>query len=128
MQLRLIAWSLVAALLSAATVALAAGRDGPHRRLDEAPPWVHKVPEFVCDRVDLVSGLTGSQPSSGVRFGGRTRHARKQIPDPARKDSICASAANGRPDDWLGFDTFGAKGSSRNPSTRSAGEVITAPA
>lgn len=89
MQLRFLSvLSLAAALMMAATVGLAAGQGSTHGRLNEAPPWVHKVPEFVCDRVELVPGQAVAQPPP---LNGRDRLAREQTPDPRGHDSICAN-------------------------------------
>lgn len=93
MQLRLIVYGLAIALSSAGMVAFAAGPSDVNGRLDQAPPWVHKVPAFVCDRVELVSGLAVSQPPGNVGLNGSKRFARDQVHVPGRLDSTCASAA-----------------------------------
>ena len=99
MQIRLSVWSLAAALLSAATVAFAAGQAGTHDRLNQAPPWVHKVPDFVCARVELVSGQVVAQPPA---LKGRESLAREQAVGPGGPNPICA---HGSPThSWWGID------------------------
>ena len=75
----------------AATAVLATGQGTTHDRLDEAPAWVHKVPEFVCARVDFVSGPAVARPLGGARLNARERLTREQAPGTGRHDSICAN-------------------------------------
>ena len=69
------------ALLMAASVAAIANQDG---RRDDA----HKVPQFVCDRVELVAGLTADREASDV-----SRVVHGDSPGPGSRDSICARDA-----------------------------------
>jgi len=97
MQFRLIALSLAVALWGAATVAAAAGHPGPHSPLDQAPSWIHKVPEFVCGRVELVSALAFDRAPRNVRANESARPAQAEIPAARGHDTICASPAFDRP-------------------------------
>lgn len=73
--------SLGVALVMAASVAAIANQGG---KLDD----VHKIPPFVCDRVDLVAGLTADRQARDVN---RVVHGNS--PGPGSRDSICARDA-----------------------------------
>jgi hypothetical protein len=69
------------ALLMGASVAAIANQGG---NLDD----VHKIPPFVCDRVELVAGLTADPQAGDV-----SRIVHGDPPGPGSRDSICARDA-----------------------------------
>jgi hypothetical protein len=73
--------SLGLALLMAVSVAAIANQGG---KLDD----VHKIPPFVCDRVELVAGLAADRQAGDV---SRVEH--EDPLGPGSRDSICARDA-----------------------------------
>lgn len=88
MQFRLIGYSLAIALFLG-PVAVLANRSDEYGRVNEVPSPVHEIPEFVCDRVDLVRGLAFDRPSGTVGPNGSGPLAQKDVPAPDGRNPLC---------------------------------------
>ena len=56
---------------------------------------VHEIPPFVCDRVEVVPGLTVAPSAGGVGFNGNDRVTPDAVSAPGSRNPICARDAGG---------------------------------
>ena len=56
---------------------------------------VHEVPQFVCNRVELVAGLASDRSAGSVGRGGHERVAPGEAMIPVAHNAVCARTADG---------------------------------
>lgn len=88
MQTRLMVYILSVTLSIAASLAAMANQSGKL-------VGVHEMPPFVCERVELVPGLTGDHSAGGVGPSGSERVTPDALPVPGSRNPICARDAGG---------------------------------